>query len=311
MVSLSKLCCLLFYRITLVGINFPISFTTPSDTINRQRPIVFIISVIFAHFFLWYTAVAITKWNPWIVIGTIISFLFTSDFLLNISNFTIEKFLALFPKDGTERVSYEDIIKQYVVFRRYLKQKFHNALQFRQDQPQQFLISSLFFTLVICFALSMLNLFLFIYIIVMIALVAPGLWYNEIPKRIYIFALPHVTTGYQIANDKIADVLAKKESTNTPKSSQANQDRKHANHDSSHPPPRTHPTNIYPTQTNDTAIPPAYVQPQRPSMMNNPSASGYTKQQSHHQYQYAAPEQYTIPPPNYFSTNQQPRKRHQ
>ena len=178
-----------------------------STVLLWHRPVVFAVFAIFTHLILWYTSVAIIKWNVWLVVGILLSLGFTIDFLCGLFDITWDKCLSFFPLDGNEKYSYQEIIQQYVSLKKYIRQQYQKAMQFRQEQPQQFLITSLFFTLVACFCLSLVSLFTVVYISVFITLLAPGLWHNDIPRRVSVALMPYIATGYGIAHEKLSNVI--------------------------------------------------------------------------------------------------------
>jgi len=276
-----------------------------STVLLWQRPVIFALVAIFTHIFLWYTTVALFKWNTWFVVGAILCTIFICDFLFSSLHFTTERFLALFPHDGTERVSYTEIVQQYVSFRRFCREQFNRAMAFRNEQHQQFLITSLFFTIVICFILSFVNLFTLIYFLVFAGILAPGLWHNDIPRRVYIFVGPHVSASYQFVNDKMTEILSPNPNPNPSNATVVNRD--------------------FPGNSPQSSPSPAYAQrpsrpvssryspsssPLRPSSATLRPSSGSPRPVSSN---FTGTSYATIPgssPPSYLS-NMQPRKRQQ
>ena len=177
---------------------------------NRQRPVLFVLLAGFVQFFFFFTSIAISKWNSWLVVACISATVFIIDFVLHLYGITMEKFLSIFPCDGTERISYQQIIQQYVEVRRFVKANFQNALQFRKEQPTQFLISALFFSSLICLFFYLVSVFTCLFILVNALVFGPGLWHNDIPKRIYAFVKPYALAGYNMANQKLSDVVKPK-----------------------------------------------------------------------------------------------------
>mmetsp|Transcript_21276 Transcript_21276/g.27001 ORF Transcript_21276/g.27001 Transcript_21276/m.27001 type:complete len:319 (-) Transcript_21276:77-1033(-) len=259
-----------------------------STVLLWQRPVIFVLLAICTHLFLWYTTVAIFKWNFWIVVGALFSMCFITDYMCSLFGFTLNRFLTIFPYDGTERVSYQEIIQQYVTVRRFFRAQFYRALEFRKEQHQQFLISALFFTILTCFILSLVNVFTLVYVMVFVCLFTPGLWHNNIPRRVYVFAWPHVSSMYTLANQTLTEILAPKENNPNPSAP------RHLNRQ-----PKPKPNQNAPNQNE----PPAYLQPQRPSA---------TAPMPQTQEFFTQPPVQTIPPANYYNphnTRPRPTKR--
>lgn len=280
---------LVYFRLSIIILQFLTPIT------NRQRPVIFVLFAGFVQFFFYITNLAISRWNPWIVIAFILCSTFIIDFVLHLYGITMEKFLAIFPCDGTERISYQQIIEQYVSVRRFIKGQFQKALELRKEQPQQFLISALFFSSLFCLLFSLVNIFMCIYVLVNAIVFCPGLWHNDILKRIYAFAWPHITAAYHFANQKISEMLQPKpESVNPSAPRQVN--RQASPVQQPQDPSSNQPQPAYLSNLNTQR--PSKANPQRPQGSISPPQSQFVSPPAAYQ-----PQVENIP--NYFNQGTQ------
>ena len=262
-----------------------------STVLLWHRPVFFVILALATHLVLWYTTVAIIKWNLWLVVGIVLALGFTADYLCGLFDITWDKCLSYFPLNGSEKYSYEEIIQQYVSTRRYIAEKRDMALAFRQEQPQQFLITSLFFTLVLCFCLSLVNIFTIVYWSVFLCLLAPGLLHNEIPKRISVHAFPLMKSLYDVTHDNLTSLIHPTEQNDSPDNDNTAPERKPQSQQSVYP---TKPA-AAPYNTRSNAAPPSAFYTSPPPYARNSTATQ------------------TIPSSNYLvrPSMQEPRRRYQ
>jgi len=275
-----------------------------STVLLWHRPIPFGGLCVVTHLFLWYTAKALLKWKFAYLLGTVLLISFCVDFICRTQNITWDRILGMFPDESNEKVSYYEIMQQYVVAKKWVAAQRDHMLQFRQEQPVQFLISGLFFTIVFCFLLSFFNLFFVVYCSVFALLLTPGIWHHNALHRSFHHLAPLVAELYSQGNEKITDFLEQRERGDSPAEQRPSPTLAPVASSSTRPPIRSPITTRDRASTTSTRSPLVSHRsqmferpPTRPSQVHRPSVGDVHA---------------TIPPTSsYYSASGETRKRYQ
>lgn len=165
---------------------------------------------IITHFILWYTPRIYAKYGAFTLFCSILFLSTVVDFILYLTKFNRSKFFALFPPSEGNKLSYNQIISQYVGFKKFLKNSLEFVLEYRATQRLNFTIFILFGLLLLVFIHPIFNGFLLVYLSVFSLLLGPGIWYNDIPQRIYAASKPHLINIYSHSEAYLSKYISPK-----------------------------------------------------------------------------------------------------
>ena len=71
-------------------------------------------------------------YNVWYLVANLLGVLLCADYICHTRHITWDTFLALFPHETNERVSYFEIVQQFASLKKFASEQWRRAAQFRE-----------------------------------------------------------------------------------------------------------------------------------------------------------------------------------